>query len=80
LFFGLTAGALFVVRFRGGPESADIFKAPGHPFSTGAFILVAAGVVINSFFVYRTQSLIGTAILGGAAIVYAVMQREKVIS
>ena len=78
LFFGLTAGALFVVRARGGIEPANIFKAPGHPISTGAFILVAVGVVINSFFVYPTQSLIGTAILTGAAIVYVVMPRAKV--
>ena len=80
LFFGLTAGALFVVRARGGAEPAGVFRVPGHPFSTGVFILVAAGVVINSFFVYPTQSMIGTAILAGGAVLYAVMPRAKVVS
>ncbi len=75
LFFGLTAGALFVVRSRGDVAVAGVFRAPGHPWTTGAFVLVAAGVVLNTFFVYPTQSLIGSAILTGAAVIFAMLPR-----
>jgi len=71
LFFGLTAGALIIVRrSEPGPRTPGIAYAPGHPVTTMAFVLVAAGVVVNSFFVYPTQSLIGTAILLVAGVVF----------
>jgi APA family basic amino acid/polyamine antiporter len=96
LFFGLTAGALVIVRRRatlqnrratlsgspeaslkGSPHGSDqqIASAPGHPWTTLAFIAVAAGIVVNSFFVYPTQSLVGSAILGAAAIAFFVSGR-----
>jgi len=98
LFFGLTAGALVIVRRRdrratrfGSPEASErraglsgsspdgsdgqIAAVPGHPWTTFAFIAVAAGIVVNSFFVYPTQSLIGSAILGAAAIAFFVSGR-----
>ena len=72
LFFGLTAGALVIVRRRPASPSGGIARAPGHPWTTGVFIAVAAGIVVNSFFAYPTQSMIGTIILAGAAIVFLV--------
>jgi APA family basic amino acid/polyamine antiporter len=72
LFFGLTAGALVIVRRRGEPPSGRVATAPGHPWTTGLFIAVAAAIVVNSFFAYPAQSLIGSAILGSAAIVFFV--------
>jgi APA family basic amino acid/polyamine antiporter len=92
LFFGLTAGALVIVRRRdrraslsgsplatlkGSPYGGDrrIASMPGHPWTTFAFIAVAVGIVVNSFFVYPTQSLIGSAILGAAAIAFFVSGR-----
>lgn len=58
LFFGLTAGALVLVRLREGRRG---------PITAYAFIAVAAGIVVNSFVAYPTQSLIGSGILGAAA-------------
>jgi len=48
----------------------------GRPTHVGAwaFIAVAVGIVVNSFFVYPTQSLIGSAIIGGAAVVFFLMR------
>ena len=81
LFFGLTAGALIIVRHREGrPEglhddrgkepSGAIAYAPGHPITTGLFVAVAAGIVLNSFIAYPAQSIIGSGILIAATIVY----------
>jgi APA family basic amino acid/polyamine antiporter len=75
LFFGLTAGALLIVRHREPRPSGEIAYAPGHPYTTGAFVAVAAGVVVNSFIAYPRQSLIGSAILTTATILYFAVNR-----
>jgi APA family basic amino acid/polyamine antiporter len=62
LFFGLTAAALFVL---GGPVGV-----PGHPVTTGLFVAVAFGIVVNSFIATPTQSLIGSMILAAAALAF----------
>lgn len=79
LFFGLTAGALLVVRRNDpeGPASAGIAKVPGHPWTTLVFVAVAVGVVLNSFAAYPTQSLIGSAILFVAGVVFFVVGRPE---
>jgi VIT1/CCC1 family predicted Fe2+/Mn2+ transporter len=48
---------------------------PGHPWTTCAFIAVAIGIVVNSFFAYPTQSLIGSAVLGVAAAAFFAARR-----
>jgi basic amino acid/polyamine antiporter, APA family len=70
LFFGLTAAALIIVRHRESKPPGDIAYVPGHPVTTSIFVLVAAGVVLNSFVAYPTQSLIGATILIGATAVF----------
>jgi len=77
LFFGLTACALLIVRHRDPMPSADIARAPGHPYTTLAFVLVAAGVVINTFIVYPAQSLTGLTILAAAAVVFFAMRVNR---
>jgi APA family basic amino acid/polyamine antiporter len=68
--FGLTACALLIVRRRDPSPPGEIARAPGHPVTTLAFVLVAAGVVINTFVVYPAQSLTGTAILLAATVLF----------
>jgi basic amino acid/polyamine antiporter, APA family len=68
LFFGLAVAGLFRLRKR--PEGPDVFRMPGYPVTTLLFLLVAAGIVINSFIVAPRQSLVGSAILAGGACVY----------
>jgi APA family basic amino acid/polyamine antiporter len=76
LFFGLTAGALIIVRRRE-PAAAGAALVPGHPWPTLAFIAIAIGIVINSFAVYPTQSLIGSAILTIAAVLFFVVHGRR---
>ena len=70
LFFGLTAGALVIVRRRAPAPAGEIARMPGHPVTTFVFIAVAAGIVVNSFIAYPTQSLVGSGILCVAAMVF----------
>jgi APA family basic amino acid/polyamine antiporter len=74
LFFALAAAGLFVLR-RKMPSQADSFRVPGHPVTTGLFLLVAVGIVANSFFAWPRQSLIGTAILILSAGLYRLTPR-----
>jgi hypothetical protein len=50
---------------------------PGHPWTTGLFIVVAAGVVANSVLVYPTQSLIGSAILAAGAMAFPLVRGTR---
>jgi len=69
LFFGLTAAALFVL---GGPVGV-----PGHPVTTGLFVAVAFGIVVNSFIATPTQSLIGSMILAAAALAFFAQGKQR---
>src|SRR5262245_47024448 len=77
LFFGLTAGAIFIVRSRERAIGAQIAKVPFHPWTTGAFVAVAAAVFVNSFVAAPTQSLIGSAILAGATALFYRIGRSR---
>lgn len=66
LFFGLSASCLFTLRRRerrAPVTMAPAFRAPWHPWSTGAFIAASAVIVGFSFWAYPVNSLIGYAIL-----------------
>ena len=66
LFFGLTAGALLIVRAEDRSRVAGESRTRRDiPCTTVVFVLVAVGIVVNSFVAYPTQSLIGSAILRG---------------
>ena len=77
LFFGLTAAGLLIMRHREPRPRGDIAYVPGHPVTTSIFILVAGGVVVNSFITYPTQSLVGATILAAATASYFVMKRTS---
>jgi basic amino acid/polyamine antiporter, APA family len=67
IFFGLTAACIFVFRrrkhSRDRGEKNVITSVPGHPFTTGVFVLICWLVVINTVYKYPENTLIGLAIL-----------------
>lgn len=76
LFFGLTAAGIFVLRRRSA-DMTGVAATPGHPYTTGLFVLIAAGVVLNSFVAYPGQSLAGTGILAAAGVAYVLFRRSE---
>lgn len=62
IFFGLTGAALFVYRRRAIGEHSG-FSAPGHPLSTGLFVVACFLVVVATVWNNPVNSLIGYAIL-----------------
>src|ERR1022692_5012897 len=69
--FALTAGALFVFRRRdaAGPREG-IHRAPGHPYTTAAFILTCAGIMASTIAAYPGNSAVGLLILLAGIPVY----------
>jgi APA family basic amino acid/polyamine antiporter len=72
LFFGLTGASLFILRSRDTQSSENAgYRAPGHPFTTGLFVLASWLVVINTIYKYPKNSLLGMSILVLGLPVYA---------
>ena len=62
IFFGLTGAALFVFRRKLIGQHAG-FSAPGHPFTTGVFVIACFLVVAATVFNNPVNSLVGFGIL-----------------
>jgi len=77
--FGLTAAALFVFRRRdaAGPRE-DIHRAPGHPYTTAAFVLTCAAIVASTIAAYPAHSAVGLLILVTGFPVYWYWSRQNV--
>ena len=81
IFFGLTAACIFVFRRRKeNRETAEtnaITSVPGHPVTTGLFVVICWLVVINTVYKYPENTLIGLAILLAGIPAYFFWQRRK---
>jgi APA family basic amino acid/polyamine antiporter len=69
--FALAASALF--RFRRRDEGApppEIYRAPGHPYTTALFVLVCLGIVASTIFAYPANSAVALAIMLAGVPVY----------
>ncbi|HYJ52833.1 MAG TPA: amino acid permease [Allosphingosinicella sp.] len=62
IWFALTGAALFVFRRRDA-KGAAWFEAPGHPFTTGLFVVACAVIVAATVYNDLLNSAIGFAIL-----------------
>jgi APA family basic amino acid/polyamine antiporter len=76
IFFGLTGAALFVFRRRD-PDQQVKFKVPGHPFTTGFFVLACWAVVVATVVNDTRNSLIGYAILAAGIPACLYWQRKN---
>lgn len=81
LFFGLSASCLFVFRWRDAHGTstnrlaADLethggYRVPGHPWTTGVFVTVAALVVLNTIYKYPRNSGAALCILFAGIPIY----------
>ena len=83
IFFGLTGATLFVFRRRDMQRDAQIadelhrYRVPGHPFTTGLFVLACWLVVINTIHKYPENTLVGVLILLLGLPVYWLWARRK---
>jgi APA family basic amino acid/polyamine antiporter len=81
MFFALTGVALFRLRRReagrgAGGESAGAFRVPGHPWTTGLFVVANAGVVLNCFASAPRQAALGCLVLASGGVAYGLLRRR----
>jgi APA family basic amino acid/polyamine antiporter len=65
ILFGFTAAGLIILRRRtpsGGDDDA-LYRTPGHPYTTGLFVLACAAIVIATIATAPANSAIGLGIL-----------------
>src|SRR5580704_3653410 len=75
--FGLTAASLFVFRRRATDSLQTQYLTPGHPYTTGLFVLACAAIVITTTATFPTNSAIGLIILLAGIPVYLYWSRAK---
>jgi basic amino acid/polyamine antiporter, APA family len=76
VFFGLTAASLFVLRRRGVGGDAVRFQVPGHPFTTGAFVVVSSLVVCATAWHYPLNTLVGLGLVLAGLPAYVLWTRR----
>ncbi|HYE57128.1 MAG TPA: amino acid permease [Rhodothermales bacterium] len=71
IFFGLTGAALFVFRRRAQDRDTGGFRAPGHPLTTGLFVLASVLIIVSTVVAAPGDSAIGLGIMLAGLPVYA---------
>lgn len=85
LFFGLTAACLFVFRARERrlaaspetPERNSASRVPGHPWTTGTFVVAAWLIVIDTIYKYPRNAGVAVCILLAGIPVYFLLRRHS---
>jgi basic amino acid/polyamine antiporter, APA family len=75
LFIGLSAVALFIFRRRDAEKPVPFMRVPGHPYTTGLFILTLAGIFVAEFAIYPRDTMYGIAVLAMGVIVFTAWRR-----
>ena len=70
IFFGMTAAALLILRWRGIGSDAVIYRVPGHPFTTILFVLSCAAIVVSAVLASPRNSAIALCIMLAALPIY----------
>lgn len=78
VFFALTGAAVFAFRRQPGVDSKnEVFRIPGHPFTTLFFIAACCAVAFSTIYRYPGNSLIGLAIMLSGLPVYLIWTRMR---
>ena len=71
IFFAMTAAALFIIRRRRTESDAsDVYRTPGHPFTTAIFVFSCLGIVVSAVIASPRNSAIALCIMLAALPTY----------
>jgi APA family basic amino acid/polyamine antiporter len=73
--FAFAAGALFLLRRRG--DGPDIYRTPGHPYTTALFVAACVAIVASTVWHNPLDTFIGQLILLSGIPVYLYWSRRK---
>ena len=77
ILFGFTAASLFVFRKRGTGDGPELYRTPGHPYTTAAFVIGCAAIVGTTIATYPSNTAIGLGILIAGIPVYFYWSRKN---
>ena len=77
IFFGMTAAALFVLRWRRIGSDSVTYRVPGHPFTTMLFVLSCAAIVLSAIIASPRNSIIALCIMLAGLPVYYFWRRLR---
>jgi len=67
----LAAGALFLFRRQGrGEDTGEVYRSPGHPYTTALFVAACAGIVASTVITDPLNSARGWGIMLSGVPVY----------
>jgi APA family basic amino acid/polyamine antiporter len=75
--FGLTAASIFVFRRKYPAASPGLYLTPGHPYTTGLFVVACAAIVTATVWTFPANSAIGLIILLAGLPVYLYWSRKS---
>jgi len=75
IFFALSAACVFVFRRRAGPVK-DVYRVPGHPFTTIFFITACAVITFSLLYNFPLNSAISIGIMFLGVPAYFVWARQ----
>jgi APA family basic amino acid/polyamine antiporter len=75
--FGLTAASIFVFRRKNTSGSRELYLTPGHPYTTGLFVIACVAIVTATVWTFPANSAIGLAILLAGIPVYLYWSRKS---
>jgi APA family basic amino acid/polyamine antiporter len=76
IFFGLTAGTIFIFRRAAGSEERPVARVPGHPVTTALFAAACLLIVAATVYNYPANSAIGLAIMLAGVPAYLLWSRS----
>src|SRR5205814_4275355 len=78
IFFGMTAASLFILcRRRAESDASDVYRTPGHPFTTAVFVFSCLGIVVSAIIASPRNSAIALCIMLAALPVYYFWSRFR---
>jgi APA family basic amino acid/polyamine antiporter len=75
--FGLTASSIFVFRRKDTAASPELYLTPGHPYTTGLFVIACAAIVTTTVWTFPANSASGLVILLAGIPVYLYWSRKS---
>jgi APA family basic amino acid/polyamine antiporter len=75
--FGLTASSIFVFRRKDTAASSELYLTPGHPYTTGLFVIACAAIVTTTVWTFPANSASGLVILLAGIPVYLYWSRKS---
>jgi APA family basic amino acid/polyamine antiporter len=71
IFFAMTAAALFIIRRRQTESDvSDVYRTPGHPFTTAIFVFSCLGIVVSAVIGSPRNSAVALCIMLAALPTY----------